>query len=52
MLVCLLILLSTGQKPDKAMFQMASFFIIGLASLKELEAFVVSRKEKQPGTTE
>jgi IS4 transposase len=44
MLVCLLILLYTGQKPNKAMFHMAYFFIIGLASLKELEAFVVSRK--------
>jgi hypothetical protein len=52
MLVCLLMLLSTGQTPNKAMFQVAFFFIFGLASLKELEAFVVSRKEEHPGTTE
>lgn len=43
MIVCLLILLYTGQKPNKAMFQMAYFYIIGLASLEELEAFVASR---------
>lgn len=44
MIVCLLILLYTGQKPNKALFQMAYFYIIGLASLKELEAFVASRR--------
>gem|GEM_PF-1365020 len=45
MIVCLLVLLSTGEKPNKAMFQMASFYVIGLASLKELEAFIASRRK-------
>jgi len=27
------------------MFQMASFYVIGLASLKELEAFIASRRK-------
>jgi IS4 transposase len=45
MIVCLLILLSTGEKPNKAMFQMAYYYVIGLASLSELEAFIASRRK-------
>lgn len=45
MIVCLLILLYTGEKPNKAMFQMAYYYVIGLASLSELEAFIASRRK-------
>ena len=41
---CALILIYTGEKPNRAMEQMVWYDLIGLASLKELEAFVASRK--------
>ena len=44
MIVCMLILLSTGEKPNRAMVQMVWYELIGLASLKELEAFIKTRK--------
>jgi len=44
MIVCMLILIYTGEKPNKAMHQMVWYYLIGLASLKELEAFIASRK--------
>ena len=44
MIVCMLILLYTGEKPNRAMYQMVWYYLIGLASLKELEAFIASRK--------
>ena len=44
MIVCMLILLYTGEKPNRAMYQMVWYYLIGLASLKELEAFIKSRK--------
>ncbi|NDC53132.1 MAG: hypothetical protein EBZ74_02295 [Planctomycetia bacterium] len=44
MIVCMLILISTGEKPNRAMYQMVWYSLIGLASLKELEAFIASRK--------
>jgi len=34
----------TGAKPNRAMEQMVWYELIGLASLKELEAFITSRK--------
>ena len=40
---CALILISTGEKPNRAMHQMAWYSLIGLASLEELEAFIKSR---------
>jgi len=44
MIVCMLILIYTGEKPNRAMYQMVWYYLIGLASLKELEAFIASRK--------
>jgi hypothetical protein len=44
MIVCMLILLYTGEKPNRAMYQMVWYYLIGLASLKELEAFIKTRK--------
>ena len=41
---CALILIYTGEKPNRAMEQMVWYYLIGLASLKELEAFVRSRR--------
>jgi hypothetical protein len=43
MIVCMLILIYTGEKPNRAMYQMVWYYLIGLASLKELEAFIKSR---------
>jgi IS4 transposase len=44
MIVCMLILLYTGEKPNRAMHQMVWYYLIGLASLKELEAFIRTRR--------
>jgi hypothetical protein len=44
MIVCMLILIYTGEKPNRAMYQMVWYYLIGLASLKELEVFIASRK--------
>ena len=44
MIVCMLILICTGEKPNRAMHQMVWYYLIGLASLEELEAFIKSRK--------
>jgi hypothetical protein len=44
MIVCMLILLYTGEKPNRAMVQMVWYELIGLASLKELEAFIRTRR--------
>jgi IS4 transposase len=44
MVVCMLILIYTGEKPNRAMEQMVWYYLIGLASLKELEAFIKTRK--------
>lgn len=44
MIVCMLILIYTGEKPNRAMYQMVWYYLIGLASLKELEAFIKSRQ--------
>ena len=44
MIVCMLILIYTGEKPNRAMYQMVWYYLIGLASLKELESFIASRK--------
>jgi hypothetical protein len=48
MIVCMLILIYTGETPNRAMYQMVWYYLIGLASLKELEAFIASRKESAP----
>ena len=44
MIVCMLILIYTGEKPNRAMDQMVWYYLIGLASLKELQAFITSRR--------
>jgi len=44
MIVCMLILIYTGEKPNRAMYQMVWYYLIGLASLKELEAFIRTRR--------
>ena len=44
MIVCMLILICTGEKPNRAMYQMVWYYLIGLASLKELEAFIRTRR--------
>ena len=41
---CALILIYTGEKPNRAMYRIVWYSLIGLASLKELEAFIKSRK--------
>jgi len=43
MIVCMLIRIYTGEKPSRAMCQMAWCSLIGLASLKELETFIKTR---------
>ncbi|NDC53304.1 MAG: hypothetical protein EBZ74_03200 [Planctomycetia bacterium] len=43
---CSLILISTGEKPNRAMRNMVWYYLIDLASRKELEAFI--KKRKQP----
>jgi hypothetical protein len=48
MIVCMLILIDMGEKPNRAMEQMGWDYLIGLASLKELEAFIKTRKESTP----
>lgn len=44
MIVCMLILIYTGEKPNKAMHQMVWYYLMGVASLKELEAFIRSQR--------
>jgi hypothetical protein len=44
MIVCMLIPIYTGEKPNRAMYQMVWYELIGLASLKELEAFIRTRR--------
>ena len=44
MIVCMLILIYTGEKPNRAMYQMVWYYLIGLASLTELEAFIKTRR--------
>ena len=44
MIVCMLILIYTGERPSRAMYQMVWYYLIGLASLKELEAFIKTRR--------
>jgi hypothetical protein len=43
MIACMLILIYTGQRPDKAMLQMVRLYLDGWASAEELEAFIASR---------
>lgn len=42
--VCMLILVDTGKKPNRAMEQMVWYELIGLDSLKELESFIRTRR--------
>ena len=44
MIVCMLILIDTGEKPNRAMYQMVWSSLLGLASLNELEAFITRRR--------
>lgn len=44
MIVCMLILIYTGEKPNRAMYQMVWYYLLGAASLKELEAFIRTRR--------
>jgi len=44
MIVCMLILIYTGEQSNRAMEQMVWYYLIGLASLKELEAFIKNRR--------
>jgi hypothetical protein len=46
MIVCMLILIYTGEKPNRAMHNMVWYHLIDLASRKELEAFI--KKRNQP----
>lgn len=48
MIVCMPFLIYTGEKPNRAMHQMVWYYLIGLASLKELDAFITSRKSSSP----
>ena len=45
MIVCMLILIDAGEKPNRAMYQMVWYYLIGLASLKELEVFINTRRQ-------
>jgi len=40
----MLIVIDTAEKPNRAMEQMVWYELIGLASLKELEAFIRTRR--------
>jgi IS4 transposase len=44
MIVCMLILIYTGEKANRSMYQMVWYYLIGLASLNELEAFIKTRR--------
>jgi hypothetical protein len=44
MIVCMLIVIYTREKPNRAMDQMVRHELIGWASLKELEAFIRTRR--------
>ena len=44
LIVCLLILIDTGERPSRAMYQMVWCYLIGLVSLKELQAFIKTRR--------
>jgi hypothetical protein len=44
MIVCMPILIDTGERPNQAIEQMVWYYLIGLASLMEREAFVQSRR--------
>ena len=44
MIVCMPILIYTGEKPNRATHQMVWYCLIGLASLEELEAFIETRQ--------
>ncbi|MFM9009671.1 MAG: hypothetical protein ACKON8_02015 [Planctomycetota bacterium] len=44
MIVCMQILIYTGEKPNRAMCQMVWHYLVGLASLEELEASIKTRK--------
>jgi IS4 transposase len=46
MIACMLILIYTGEKPNRAMHNMVWYYLIDLASRKELEAFI--KKRNQP----
>jgi IS4 transposase len=44
MIVCMLILIDTGEQPNREMEQKVWYYLIGLASLEELEAFIKNRR--------
>ena len=44
-IVCVLILIYTGEKPNRSMRNMVWYYLIDLASRKELEAFIKKRKQ-------
>jgi hypothetical protein len=48
MIVCMLILIYTREKANRAMDQMVRYEVIGLASPKELEAFIRTRRQPAP----
>jgi hypothetical protein len=48
MIVCMLILIYTREKANRAMEQMVWYELISLASLKELEAFIRTRRQPAP----
>ena len=43
----LLIVIWTGLKPNKRTWEMIQFYLMGWASLKELEAHIAKQKQKQ-----
>ena len=44
MIVCMLILIDTGEQPNRAIYQIVWYYLLGLASLKELEDFIKNRR--------
>ncbi len=51
LIACLLMQQSSGQKPTKAMFEMVSYYLMGLADLEELEAFIAKQAASKASKT-
>jgi len=47
-IACLLILIYTGGQPNKRTYEMICFYLLGWASLEELEAHIEKRNTKSP----
>lgn len=47
---CVLLELWTGQRPDLATMRMLQWYLLGVASLEELQRFIARRQQKKAKT--